>query len=76
MAKKVAKKSAKKAVKHSSFTFKGDDLEIVTHALSFLADIASDMVDDTGLTMEERGCAAFDAQHCRDILKRMEGKGL
>lgn len=72
----MAKKAAKQKLKQPSFTFKGDDLEMVTHALSFLADIASDMVDDTGLTMEERGCAAFDAQHCRDILKRMEGKGL
>lgn len=73
MAKKVAKKSKEK---QRSFTLKGDDLVIVAHALSFTADISSDMVDDVTLTMEERGCAAFDAQHCRDILKRMEGKGL
>lgn len=73
MAKKVAKKSKEK---QRSFTLKGDDLGMVAHALSFTADISSDMVDDVTLTMEERGCAAFDAQHCRDILKRMEGKGL
>lgn len=73
MAKKVAKKSKEK---QPSFTLKGDDLEIVTHALAFLADISNDMLNDTGLTSEERGFAGLDEQHCRDILKRMEGKGL
>lgn len=72
----MAKKVAKPKVKQPSFTFKGDDLEMVTHALAFLADISNDMLNDTGLTPEERGFAGLDEQHCRDILRRMEGRGL
>lgn len=76
MAKKLAKKASKKAaMKQPSFTLKGDDLEMVCHALAFLADISNDMLNDTGLTPEERGFAGLDEQHCRDLLKRMEDEG-
>lgn len=60
------------AQKQRSFTLKGDDLDMVSHALECHAEICELMLNDQELTPEELGCAAFDLQHCRDLMDKLD----